>query len=118
MIKLTELINELEKPASVYKPGMEPRGEPGEDMLQKGFKLGKTTVNPETGTSMSDVEYLPEFDNIRRQLQKMRKEFQPFKFSSNEDIAKTSKDIVTNMTRLSQMVFALDKMIELQGKNK
>jgi hypothetical protein len=48
----------------------------------------------------------------------MRKEFQPFKFSANEDIAKVAKDINTNLTKVSQMIFALEKMIELQNKNK
>jgi hypothetical protein len=46
----------------------------------------------------------------------MRKEFQPFKFSSNPDIASVSKEINSNMTKLSQLIFALDKMIELQRK--
>jgi hypothetical protein len=48
----------------------------------------------------------------------MRKEFQPFKFSSNEDIAKVAKDINTNLTKVSQLIFALEKMIELQNKRK
>jgi hypothetical protein len=46
----------------------------------------------------------------------MRKEFQPFKFSSNPDIAKISKDINTHLTKASQLIFALDKMVELQRK--
>ena len=48
----------------------------------------------------------------------MRKEFQPFKFSQNADVAGLAKDINTNLTKLSQMVFAIDKMIELQRKSK
>jgi hypothetical protein len=65
---------------------------------------------------MSTVKYLPKFEQVRREVLKMRKEFQPFKYSSNEDIAKLAKDINTNMTKLSQMIFALDKMVELQRK--
>jgi hypothetical protein len=101
MIKLTDLLNEVD-----------------DDLLDKGFKLGKATVDPETGSSTSDVEYLPQFEQIRRQALSMRKEFQPFKFSANEDIAKVAKDINTNLTKVSQLIFALDKMIELQKKNK
>ena len=48
----------------------------------------------------------------------MRKEFQPFGFSSNEDIAKVAKGINTNLTKVSQMIYALEKMIELQNKSK
>jgi hypothetical protein len=110
MIKLTDLLNE-----KVYV--QTPDGEEGDDSLMKqGFKLGKATVDPETGASVTDVTYLPAFEQIRRQALTMRKEFQPFKFSSNEDIAKVSKEINTNLTKVSQLIFALEKMIELQNK--
>jgi hypothetical protein len=108
MIKLTDLLE-------VYVQS--PDGEEGDDTLMKqGFKLGKATVDPETGASVTDVTYLPAFEQIRRQALSMRKEFQPFKFSANEDIAKVSKDINTNLTKVSQLIFALEKMIELQNK--
>ena len=109
MIKLTDLLEE------VYV--QTPDGEEGDDALMKqGFKLGKATVDPETGASVTDVTYLPAFEQIRRQALSMRKEFQPFKFSANEDIAKVAKDINTNLTKVSQLIFALEKMIELQNK--
>jgi hypothetical protein len=109
MIKLTDLLEE------VYVQS--PDGEEGDDTLMKqGFKLGKATVDPETGASVTDVTYLPAFEQIRRQALTMRKEFQPFKFSANEDIAKVAKDINTNLTKVSQLIFALEKMIELQNK--
>jgi hypothetical protein len=108
MIKLTDLLE-------VYV--QTPDGEEGDDTLMKqGFKLGKATVDPETGASVTDVTYLPAFEQIRRQALSMRKEFQPFKFSANEDITKVSKDINTNLTKVSQLIFALEKMIELQNK--
>jgi hypothetical protein len=108
MIKLTDLLE-------VYVQS--PDGEEGDDTLMKqGFKLGKATVDPETGASVTDVTYLPAFEQIRRQALTMRKEFQPFKFSANEDIAKVAKDINTNLTKVSQLIFALEKMIELQNK--
>ena len=109
MIKLTDLLEE------VYI--QTPDGEEGDDtLMKKGFKLGKATIDPETGASVTDVTYLPAFEQIRRQALSMRKEFQPFKFSANEDIAKVAKDINTNLTKVSQLIFALEKMIELQNK--
>jgi hypothetical protein len=109
MIKLKDLL----EAAYVQMPN----GEEGDDTLMKqGFKLGKATIDPETGASVTDVEYLPEFENIRRKILAMRKEFQPFKYSADENVAKVAKEINTNMTKLSQLVFALDKMVELQNK--
>jgi hypothetical protein len=115
MIKLIDLL-ELEKPQNIYAPGEESGEAPEKDLMKKGFKLGKATIDPETGASITDVTYLPAFEQIRRQALTMRKEFQPFKFSANEDIAKVSKDINTNLTKVSQLIFALEKMIELQNK--
>ena len=89
---------------------------PDMDLMQQGFKLGEPTIDPETGASSTSVTYLPKFEEIRREILTMRKEFQPFKFSSNPDIASVSKEINSNMTKLSQLIFALDKMIELQRK--
>jgi hypothetical protein len=110
MIKLKDLLDEV----YVQMPG-----EQGDDeLMQKGFKLGKSTTDPETGAVSTDVEYLPEFETVRRQVLKMRKDFQPFKFSSNEDIAKLAKEINSNLTKVSNLVFALDKRIELERKNK
>jgi len=108
MIKLTNLLNEIyeEKPESP------------DDLMNKGFKLGEPTIDPETGTSTTTVTYLPKFEQIRKDIINMRKEFQPFKFSSNEDVAGLAKNINTNLTKLSQMIFAIDKMIELQRKSK
>ena len=111
MIKLKDLLDE----AYVQMPGDD---EGNDELIKRGFKLGKPTVDPETGTVASDVEYLPEFENVRRQVLKMRKDFQPFKFSANEDIAKLAKEINNNLTKVSNLVFALDKRIELEKKSK
>jgi len=114
MIKLIDILNELEKPSRIY---VSPPPETEDDeMIQRGFKLGTSEIDPETGTVTSTVQYLPNFEKVRREILKMRKEFQPFKYSANPDIAKLAKDINTNMTKLSQMIFALDKMVELQRK--
>jgi len=91
---------------------------PDDELMKQGFKLGKVTIDPETGASTTTVTYLPKFEQIRKDIIKLRKEFQPFKFSSNPDIAGVAKEINTNMTKLSQLIFALDKMIELQRQSK
>ena len=115
-MKLLDIIKELEKPSNIYAD--EPGNDSGDDFLKKGFKLSEPTIDPETGTVSSEVTYLPAFEKIRRDLIQMRKEFQPFKFSSDPDIAKLAKEVNTNLTKLSQMVFALDKIIELRKKSK
>jgi hypothetical protein len=110
MIKLKDLLNE-----KVYV--QTPDGEEGDEtLMQQGFKLSKPTIDPETGASVTDVTYLPEFENIRRKILSMRKEFQPFKYAADENVAKVAKEINTNMTKLSQLIFAMDKMIELNKK--
>ena len=113
MIKLTDLINELDKPENVYRPGERPDTD---SFLQQGFRTKKSSVNPETGTVTSDVEYLPAFEQVRRDLLKYRTEFQPFKYHPNESIAKSAKDLNTLLTKAANLVFALDKMVELTRK--
>ena len=107
MIKLTDLLE-----AYVQLPG----GEEPEELMQKGYKLGEPTINPETGASTTDVIYLPKFEQLRRDVLSMRKEFQPFKFSANPDIVKVATEADKMAGKLSQLIFALDKMIELQQK--
>jgi len=113
MIKLTDLIKELDKPENIYASGEE---KPSDDFLQKGFRTKNQTINPETGTISTDVEYLPAFETVRRDLLQYRKEFQPFKYHPNESIAKSAKDLNTLLTKAANLVFALDKMVELQRK--
>ena len=109
MIKLIGLLE------AIYTD--KPEG-PDDNLMQQGFKLSEPTVDPETGASSTTVTYLPKFEQIRKDIIQMRKEFQPFKFSQNEDVAGLAKNINTNLTKLSQMIFAIDKMIELQRKSK
>jgi hypothetical protein len=117
-MKLLDLL-ELDKPENVYNPEyVAPPEAPNKDFMKKGYKISKSTVNPETGTVSSEVEYLPEFKEIRRRLIIMRESFQPFMYSSNEDIATVAKEINTGIGKLNKLIFALDKMVELQGKRK
>jgi hypothetical protein len=55
---------------------------------------------------------------MRIDLIKKRNELKPFKFSANEDIAKVAAEADKTIGKLSQLIFALDKMIELQQKSK
>jgi len=85
-----------------------------DDFLKQGFKLGEPTVDPETGASSTTVTYLPKLKQTRIDLYKMREQFRPYKYSSNPDIAKISKDISTAFTKLNNMILALDGMIEAE----
>ena len=113
MIKLSQLIKELEKPKQMYAPGYEPEGGT-EKLISKGFTTSKPEINPETGSTTTYVQYLPKFKQMRIDLIQKRNELKPFKFSRNEDIAYTAKEADKMIGKLSQLIFALDKMIELQ----
>ena len=97
MISLQELLKELE-----------------DDFIKKGYKLSEPEINPETGTTTTSVTYLPKLKQTRLDLYKMRDQFRPYKYSSNPDIAKLSKEISTNITKLTNAILALDRMIEAE----
>jgi hypothetical protein len=109
MIKLSDLLNEA---AYVQLPG----GEEPEELISKGFTTSKPEVDPETGKITTSVQYLPKFKQMRLDLMQKRNDIKPFKFSSNPDIANVAKEADKIAGKLSQLIFALDKMIELQSK--
>ena len=111
MIKLEKLLQE------VYVE-MPPEKDGGEELIQKGFKMGQPEIDPATGRISSTVTYLPKFKQMRIELMQKRNEIKPFKFSSNEDIVIVATEADKTMGKLSQLIFALDKMIELQQKSK
>ena len=112
MIKLSYIIKEA---AYVEMP---PEKDGGEELIQKGFKMGQPEIDPATGKISSSVTYLPKFKQMRIELIQKRNEIKPFKFSANEDIAKVANEADKMIGKLSQLIFALDKMIELQQKSK
>ena len=65
MIKLINLLEAVD----VQMPDSE---EDNKTLMKQGFKLGKATIDPETGASVTDVTYLPAFEQIRRQINTMR----------------------------------------------
>jgi len=108
MIKLLDLLKEeIEvRPPMADMP-------PDDDFIKQGFR----TKDGGEG-EFSTVEYLPSFEKVKRSLIKDRNEFQFLKFHSNENIAKTAKDLNTLLTKASNMVFTLQKMVELEQKTK
>ena len=111
MIKLEKLLQE------VYVE-MPPKKDDAEELIQKGFEMSKPEVDPATGRISSTVTYLPKFKQMRIELIQKRNEIKPFKFSANEDIAKVANEADKMFGKLSQLIFALDKMVELQQKSK
>ena len=102
-MKLLDIINELEN---------------NDDLIKKGFKLGKPEVDPKTGKVTSSVTYLPRFKQIRIDLYKVREQFRAFKQSTNPDVAATATKISTTINKLNELILALDGMIELQKRIK
>jgi hypothetical protein len=111
MIKLTDLINELDKPKNIYAPGANPET-PSDDFLQRGYRMTNTTIDPETGKTFSDVEYLPEFDRIKMEIGNFAKTFRTYKFSSNPDIASVATKLVTALNKADQLTTVLNNMVK------
>jgi len=109
MIKLSDLLKEA---TYVQLPG----GEKPEELISKGFTMSKPEVDPETGKITTSVKYLPKFKQMRFELMQQRKQISPFKHSSNPDIAKIATEANKMIGKLSQLILALDEMIELQQK--
>ena len=109
MIKLSDLLNEA---AYVQLPS----GESPEELISKGFTTSKPEVDPETGKITTTVQYLPKFKQMRVDLIQKRNDIKPFKFSANPDIVKVATEADKMIGKLSQLIFALDKMVELQQK--
>jgi translation initiation factor 2 gamma subunit (eIF-2gamma) len=78
MIKLAELLNELDKPEQIYIPGYSPE-EQDKEFLKKGYRMVGTTIDPETGRSTSNVEQVAQFDEISNELSSIMKQIRPFK---------------------------------------
>ena len=109
MIKFSEILQE------VYVE-IPPKNDGAEELIQKGFKMGEPEVDPATGKISTSVTYLPKFKQMRIELIQKRNEIKPFKFSANPDIAKVASEADKAIGKLSQLIFALDKMVELQQK--
>ena len=109
MIKLSNLLKE-----ATYV--QLPNGESPEELISKGFTTSKPEVDPETGKITTSVKYLPKFKQMRFELMQQRNSVKPFKYSANPDIVKVATEADKMIGKLSQLIFALDKMVELQQK--
>jgi hypothetical protein len=113
MIKLTDLIKELDRPENIYAPGSTPE-KTDDDIIQKGFRLKGTTINPETGTSTSTVEYLPKFDQIKKDLGETAKTMRPFKFKTDPSISLVAKKLITALNKAQELTGVLDGLIKAE----
>jgi hypothetical protein len=110
MIKLTDIIQELEKPKNLYSPT------PEEEFFTKGYRTTVTNVDPETGKSESTVEYLPEFKKIGLDILNTAKIFKYYQHSDNEKIAELAINLTKAVSKVSKAVFALNDMVELEKR--
>ena len=126
MIKLTDLINELDKPKSIYAPK-----EPGKEItiadlnpeeLDQLMKKGTIMVpindpsRPDSFTSQ--VINLPKIDQIKKDVIQNKREFDVFTFSSNPEIKAVAKEINKLYNSLFRAMNALDKLLELQKQGR
>jgi len=78
MIKLVDLLNELDKPEQMYVSGFSPENY-DMDFLKKGYRMTGTTIDPETGKSTSNVEQVADFKRISNMLGEMLQEIRPLR---------------------------------------
>ena len=126
MIKLTDLISELDKPKQVYatrEPGKEVTiADLNPDELDQLMKKGTLMVpvndpsRPETLTSQ--VINLPKIDQIKREVIQNKREFDVFTFSSNPEIKAVAKEINKLYNGLFRAMNALDKLLVLQKQGR
>ena len=114
MIKFKDLLNEIEKPESIYNPGQESE----DDFDKKGFRFKKTTIDPATGRSTSEVEYEPDIEKIARSLEGYRNEFKIVSQSNVAEIKELAENIDEALRRVAGAMYKLNKKIEYKKKYK
>jgi len=114
MIKLTDLVNEIEKPENVYAPGQEPE----EDFDKKGFRLKGTTIDPTTGKSSSEVEYEPKLKQIAANLESYRDEFKIVSQSNVTEIKELAEKIDEALRRVATAAYELSRKVKYKKKYK
>ena len=99
MIKLINLLNEIEKPENIYVPGSSPE-EQDREFLKKGYRMIGTNINPETGASTSNVEHIAQFGKISNDLSSIMKQIRPFKrliARKDDELLKQIKAMAANI---------------------
>jgi translation initiation factor 2 gamma subunit (eIF-2gamma) len=119
MIKLVELLNELDKPENVYEPGYSPE-EQDKEFLKRGYRMTGTTIDPETGKSSSNVEQLAQFERISNELSDIMAQIRPLKrlIAGKKDtlikqIKTKATDIVSDLGRAQTAINDLKGFIEM-----
>jgi len=119
MIKLAELLNELDKPEQIYIPGTSPE-EQDKEFIKKGYRMVGTTIDPETGRSSSNVEQIAQFNKISNELSDMMKQIRPLKrlIARKEDtllkqIKNKATDIVSDLGKAQTAINDLSGLIDI-----
>lgn len=114
MIKLLQLLKELEKPTQIYAPGKEPGDDA--DFEKQGFRLSDTEIDPTTGASTSVVEYAPELKKIVTELGKYLKSFRYYKKYYKEykhaDIRDAAEKAIEALSVARETIKTLNARIE------
>jgi len=126
MIKLTDLINELDKPRQVYatrEPGKEVtiadlNPEELDQLMKKGTVMVPIEDPSRPDSSTSQVINLPKIDQIKKDVIQNKREFDVFTFSSNPEIKSVAKEINKLYNSLFKAMNALDKLLILQKQGR
>lgn len=126
MIKLQDLISELDRPKQVYatrEPGKEVtiadlNPEELDQLMRKGSIMIPIEDPSRPDSSTSQVINLPKIDQIKKDVIQNKKEFDVFTFSSNPEIKSVAKEINKLYNGLFRAMNALDKLLELQRQGR
>ena len=131
-MKLLDLLKELDKPKNIYVPGAEE-----DDVVSSSGKLTIADLSPKQRdelfkqgsimvsvkdpnrpevTSASQVINLPRIDQIRKDVNKSKQEFNVFMYSSDEKLKNAAKQVNKAHNDLLNAMNVLDKMLNLKRK--
>lgn len=76
------------------------------------FKLKNPTVDPNTGSSESTVEYLPKFDDMKRKSRDFSRKMKQYSLSTDPDIANAAKLLIKNLNKTSDLAQNLEILLK------
>ena len=126
-MKLLDIIQELDRPKQIYqtkKPSRELNisdltPEEREKLLQQGTLMLPLPQDPSRPETIgSQVINLPKIDQVKREIIKNKREFDAFKFSSNEQVKDVAKKINKLHNELFTAMDALGKLLDLQKQGR
>jgi hypothetical protein len=126
-MKLLDIIKELDRPKQIYQT-KKPSGELNisdltpeerEKLLQQGTLMLPLPQDPNRPETIgSQVINLPKIDQVKREIIKNKREFDAFKFSSNEQVKDVAKKINKLHNELFTAMDALGKLLDLQKQGR